>query len=231
MKTRPTLALPVRPAVAPRHANNFNAVEAAGGRLVNVWEDFDVADFDGLLIPGGGDVDPALYHRPLDGGGAPDRELDDRQFAVISAFLAAGKPVLGICRGLQVLNVYFGGTLIQDLPTQYAPPEGRPALYHSQVNDRDGAHMTRAVPGSFLAELYGEAFPVNTAHHQAVETPGRDLEIVQWAEDGTVEAFHHRALPVIAVQWHPERMCLRHARPDTVDGLPVFRHFLGMCEG
>ena len=229
MDTRPTIGLIVRPAAAPRHRNCFDAMEAAGARLVDIWENFDAAAFDGLLIPGGGDVNPALYHRGNLGSETPDPELDAGQFAAIDAFLAAGKPVMGICRGHQLLNVYFGGTLIQDIPTRYVPPEGVEKRYHSQVNDRDGAHMTRALPGSFVAGLYGEAFPVNTAHHQAVETLGEGLTAVQWAEDGIVEASCHRSLPVVTVQWHPERMCLRHAREDTVDGLPVLRYFVEMC--
>ena len=227
---RPTIALPVRSAAAARHQNCFDAIEAAGGHLADIWDDYDANAFDGLLIPGGGDVDPARYHRANAGSEAPDPELDARQFAAIEAFLKAGKPVMGICRGHQVVNVYFGGTLIQDIPSQYAPPAGKPVLYHSQVNDRDGAHMSYASPGSFVANVYGTTdLPVNTAHHQAVETPGEGLEAVQWAEDGTIEAMRHRTLPVVTVQWHPERMCLRHAREDTVDGLPVIRFFVDMC--
>lgn len=227
MNNRPIIALPVRPSAAPRHANWYDAVEAAGGKLADIWEGYGAAEFDGLLIPGGGDVDPAFYHRPLDGGEPPDRELDEHQFAAIGAFVRAGKPILGVCRGHQVLNVYFGGTLIQDIPTQYAPPGGGAPLNHSQVDDRDDAHMTHALPGSFVAGVYGMTeLPVNTAHHQAVEIPGEGFEVVQWAEDGTVEAMRHKTLPVFALQWHPERMCLKHARADTVDGLKIIRYFV-----
>lgn len=229
MQNRPTVAMIIRPESARKYENCFNAMEAAGARLVGIWEDFDARAFGGLLIPGGGDVDPAVYHRPNEGSERPDRALDDHQFAAVDAFLEAGLPVMGLCRGHQVLNAYFGGTLIQDIPTRYAPPGGAPALYHSQVGGRDGAHMTHALEGSFVAELYGADFPVNTAHHQAVEALGDGLEAVQWAEDGIVEAARHRSLPVISVQWHPERMCLRHARGDAVDGLPVLRYFAEMC--
>ena len=70
---------------------------------------------------------------------------------------------------------------------------------------------------------------MNSAHHQAVETPGEGLVAVQWAEDGIVEAACHRSLPVISVQWHPERMCMDHKRSDTVDGLKVFEYFVELC--
>ena len=231
MENRPTIALIVRHTAAPIHTNCFAAIEAAGGNLTDIWEKFDPGDYDGLLIPGGTDVDPERYGRRNECSDSPDPELDAHQFAAIDAFVKAGKPVLGICRGHQVLNVFFGGTLIQDIPTRYTPPGDLPKLFHSQVDDRDSMHLTHAAPGGFPARIYGEEFPVNSAHHQAVETLGEEMEAVQWAADGIVEATRHRSLPVISVQWHPERMCLKHARPDTVDGLPLFRYFLELCRG
>ena len=136
---------------------------------------------------------------------------------MIEAYLRAGKPIMGICRGHQVLNVYFGGSLTQHLPG---------AEKHVPTKAGDSAHATRALPGSFPAALYGERFPVNSAHHQGIARLAPDLEAVQWAEDGVIEACRHKSLPVYSVQWHPERMCLRHARADTVDGGTLFRWFI-----
>ena len=131
--------------------------------------------------------------------------------------------MLGICRGLQLINVYFGGTLIQDLNTcvrHWKAPE----------ETKDVVHRSRAEKGSWLARLYGESFPHNSAHHQAADLVGSGLVIDSRAErDHVVEALHHEALPVYFVQWHPERMCLAHERPDTVNGLEIFRFFREQC--
>ena len=124
--------------------------------------------------------------------------------------------MLGICRGQQLINVGFGGTLIQHLPSS-----DRHAYEGS-----DKVHMSRVAEGCFLWDLYGEAFPVNSAHHQAVDAPGEGIEVVQWSDDDVAEAIVHRALPVWGVQWHPERMCLAHRREDTVDGLRLFQWFI-----
>lgn len=108
--------------------------------------------------------------------------------------------------------------MIQDLPFR---------ANHSQP-EKDMAHDTIALPGSYLANLYGNRFFVNSAHHQGCDRPGRGIEYVQVANDGTIEGFMHTKLPVIGVQWHPERMCLAHKRADTVDGQLLIRYFLNL---
>ena len=153
----------------------------------------------------------------------PDDALDEMQLTVLDRFVKAGKPVLGTCRGHQIINVYFGGTLIQHLPQS-------PRHRRDPGASTDKAHPTRAAEGSFLAQLYGTDFTVNSAHHQAVEIPGKDIEVVQWSDDGVVEAFHHTKLPVYGVQWHPERMCFANRRMDTVDGADLFQWFIGQCK-
>ena len=136
----------------------------------------DAAACRGLLLPGGGDIPNALDRR--------EREL-------IKFFLDAGHPVLGICRGMQALNVYFGGTL-------YAQIAG-----HQQAAG-DLYHPTRAVEP--LSQWIGPCPTVNSNHHQAVQQVGEGLRICQWTQDGIVEALVHERLPVLGVQWHPERM-------------------------
>lgn len=208
-------------AIPGREANVINytlALMELGAEPVVIWDEFDVSEFDGLLLPGGVDIHPARYNQQDIACGIIDEALDEIQFNALDAFIKAGKPVFGICRGHQLLNVYFGGTLIQHIDT--APD-------HQDIDDVDNAHGTSAQ--GFVAEIYGENPVVNSSHHQAVDVPGEGLIIVQRAEDGVVEAMAHESLPVFSVQWHPERMCFSYAREDTVDGSAVLQYFLDMC--
>ena len=199
----------------------FETLTALDAKPIPVEADVNPAEYDGLLMPGGTDIDPARYHRPNTASEDIDPALDARQFAALDAFVRADKPVMGICRGHQLINVYFGGTLIQDLPS---------ATIHSRCDEPwDKAHGSVAVPGGWMEALYGPAFPVNSAHHQAVERVGRGLIVDQRSEDGVIEALRHETLPLFCVQWHPERMCLERVRADTVDGSIVLRYFLSMC--
>lgn len=205
-------------------ANYLNALKHLGAKGAVIYGIGDVSSYDGLLIPGGWDADPALYGQENRACEGVNRELDELQMRALEAFTQARKPIFGICRGLQMINIFFGGTLIQHIPTAGDHTRDR-------EHDRDRAHMTHAAPGSFLAELYGERFVSNSSHHQAVGQLGEGLEAVQWSEDGVVEGLRHRTLPVWGVQWHPERMCFEHARPDTVDGSKVIEMFLNYCRG
>ena len=145
-----------------------------------------------LLLPGGGDVEPWRYGAENTASSIePGR--DEAELALIDAFVRSGKPILGICRGLQIINVYFGGSLVQDIPG------------HSQVQGRDRRHRVRTAP-SFLQALYGQEMEVNSAHHQALGRLGTGLRAIQWAEGGVVEAVVHERFPVLGLQWHPERL-------------------------
>ena len=202
--------------------NYPEAVEASGAFALAAYLPEPLAEScDGLILSGGGDVDPGRYGEENSACFGVDRERDEAEFRLIRAYLEAGKPILGICRGHQVLNAFFGGTLIQHLPTAEA---------HVPDKNGDRAHETRAEAGSFLSALYGERFRVNSAHHQGIGRVASELMPVQWTEDGVIEACAHRALPVYSVQWHPERMCLGRARADTVDGLRLFRWFVDLAE-
>lgn len=216
------IAIPVKPGANVR--NYLDALSRLGARGVPVHAACDPGDYGGLLLPGGWDADPALYGQANTGSLHVDRALDDLQLHAMDAFVKAGRPVLGICRGHQMINVYFGGTLIQHLPES-------PAHSRDEGDAGDKVHPTRAKEGSFLYDLYGARFYTNSAHHQAVDRPGEGLQVVQWSGDGVVEGIVHRALPVWGVQWHPERMCFAHARADTVDGAKVIDMFLNECRG
>lgn len=197
------------------------AVEAAGGipvvlpvlkpeRAPEV-----LSHLHGLLLSGGVDVDPSYYGEdPLPGLGRITPERDAFELALTRRALEAGVPVLGICRGVQVLNVAAGGTLYQDLASQRER-----VLKHSQEAPRwHESHTVRVEPGSRLAAILGVTEArVNSFHHQAVREVPSGLRAVAWAPDGVIEAVEapdHRF--VMGLQWHPEEMWRRdrlHLKP------------------
>ena len=195
-------------------------MEAAGGRGAARYLPEPDLSYDGLLLAGGGDMDPALFGQADRGSREIDRARDEAELALLDAFFGAGKPVLAICRGHQVVNVWAGGDLIQDLDPALAPFHGG--------GEEDRVHPVRAVEGSLLHRLYGPVFPVNSAHHQALGRLGRGLTVSVRSEGGAAEALEHKTLPLISVQFHPERMTGARARPDAVDGGAIFRAFLDM---
>ena len=210
----------------PANVNNYVAAVTASGMepvvSLDIPDDTALSRFDGLILPGGADVHPSRYGQSINGSEGIDEELDDKQFAILDCFVKAGKPILGICKGHQVINVYFGGDLIQDLGT-----DGN--AIHRYVT-ADKVHMTHAEPGSWLAKLYGTDFATNSAHHQAVDHPAPGFQIIQRTEDGVVESIAHPELPILSLQWHPERMCYEKRREDTVDGSKIFLYFKTLCE-
>jgi putative glutamine amidotransferase len=167
--------------------------------------------FTALLLTGGGDLDPSFYNRP----GDPDtrgvrKERDRFELDLVRAFLDAGKPVFGICRGLQVLNVAFGGALIQHVPSWLGEHSGEE---HRPRGAGDSAHALTLVRGTRLAGALGGVADVNSAHHQAVDPGalGRGLRVCAASPAGIIEAVENADAPglVSAVQWHPERLSPR----------------------
>jgi putative glutamine amidotransferase len=184
---------------------------------------------DGLVLQGGADVSPSTYgETPLAPQWAGDRLRDVYEIELVHEFIEAGKPVLGICRGAQLINVAFGGTLYQDIPTQLAG---------SQVHVTDAyekhRHEIRFEPGSGLARLYrGVQKPVVTSiHHQSIKALGRGLRVEAWSEpDAVVEAIRANGKGyVFAVQWHPEF----HPPADEtmLDSAPILEEFLQAARG
>lgn len=202
-----------------KRINYIEALEACGIEAAVSWEPGDAKSCGALLLPGGADMDPALYGAENLGSRGIDPVLDQREMELARRFAESGRPILGICRGLQVLNVAFGGTLIQDLPT--APSH----CWEESTGDKQ--HMVTVPEDSFLFPLYGRHFSVNSAHHQGVGQVAKNFRIAAQAEDGGIEAIAWPEKNIWAVQFHPERMTLRHMRKDTVDGLGIFHFFAG----
>ncbi len=171
---------------------------AAGGPQAGAAE--VIAALDGLVLTGGGDVDPAAYgEEPDPEVGGVDRNRDASERALLAAALDADLPVLAICRGCQVLNVFLGGTLHQHLPDLVGTTDHRRApLVFDDVE-------VETVPGTIAAAVFGPTTTVLCSHHQAIRDLGRGLVVSARAGDGVVEAVElPSARFVLAVQWHPE---------------------------
>jgi putative glutamine amidotransferase len=194
------------------------AVNASGGRAYQFYlPQENASHYDALMLCGGGDVDPDLYEAKNTASSEIDLKRDIAETSLVAAFIAAGKPVLGICRGHQILNVCLGGTLIQHIKT---------ADLHVAKNGIDSIYVTKAAEGSFVQRLYGSKPVTNSSHHQAVDKLASNLVAVQWAEDGVIEACQHKTKPIYSVQWHPERMCLQYKQNGVEDGEKLFRWFI-----
>ncbi|MHB8393916.1 MAG: gamma-glutamyl-gamma-aminobutyrate hydrolase family protein [Candidatus Dormibacteria bacterium] len=177
---------------------------------------------DGLVLPGGADVDPASYGAVADPTSECDQPLDELEFRLFEWATANRIPVLGICRGLQVINVAMGGTLWQDLPTQRAAGVG-----HPRQGPRDLlTHRLLVDPGSRIHRILGaDELSVNSLHHQGIDQLGRGLRASARAEDGLIEGIESTAGPfMVGVQFHPEELADTH---------PFARHlfeaFAGAC--
>jgi putative glutamine amidotransferase len=188
------------------------AVEAAGGVPVHIsliprqeYLETLIEGLDGILLPGSdSDVDPLRYGRePHAKLGSVQPLKDATDLIVLESVERLGLPLLAICFGMQVLNVSRGGTLIQDIPSEL--PE---AINHQQGAPRDRrSHRVRLLEGSLLARLAGkDGALVNSHHHQAIETVGRELVATAWTADGLIEALEDPRGDrfALAVQWHPE---------------------------
>ena len=207
------------------------ALENAGADpiLLPVYDDAEalrsyVSLCDGFVLPGGIDINPLTYgedpHPKLQSN---KLEFDECELHFIRIVLESKKPMLGICRGSQILNVAFGGTLYQDIDSMV---EG--VQQHNQEEVTPGAtcHRIRIEEGSILAELYGPEAKVNSFHHQAVKDLGAGLKASAHAFDGIVEGFQAVDYPfVVGVQWHPEQ----EINADKHAVLPIFKRLVEEC--
>ena len=182
---------------------------------------------DGLVLQGGADVAPESYgETPLTPEWSGDRIRDRYEIDLFNAFVAAGKPVIGICRGCQLINVALGGTLFQDIPTQVTQ-----AISHRDADLYERAlHDVTMVQGTRLSKLYPSVkqAKINSIHHQAVKDLGKDLVVEAIGmPDGIVEAIRWRGPSyVFGMQWHPEFLSLKMLDSTQLDGAPILNEFL-----
>lgn len=194
--------------------NYVNYVKRLSCTPVQTLSPGESATCDMLILPGGGDITPAFYGEEIDGSFSIDTELDVLQIQAFEYAMKRQMPVLGICKGMQLINVALGGTMVQDIST--------PQIHRSPNGDQ--YHNTHITRGSFLYELYGEEAVVNSAHHQCVKHLAKELTPIQWCpEDNILEAFSHQRLPILGVQWHPERIKQEYT---TTSGDQLLAHFL-----
>ena len=206
-----------------QYENYINALDKLGAEPFISLELQDLDDADGLLLPGSPqDMNPKLWGAEDICSNDINDQLDEIQWVLLEKAVQQKKPVLGICRGMQFINVYFGGTLIQDLPDAEVHKAGEPEKYHEVFIAEETA----------LYELYGKRTETNTRHHQGAGEIGRGLKVsgIWLAEGGpVVEAVEHPELPIIGVQWHPERMALFGNEQQSQNGEKLLKHWLDLA--
>jgi len=226
--SRPRIGVPYRTrneevkGVRKKYENYLRAIEQAGGKPVEISLALPskelqalIETFDAIVLPGSpADVNPALYGAPRHPESAnADADLERTDLALLEHAFAEAKPVLAICYGIQILNVFLGGNLVQDISSEL-----RTAIQHSPAKSiHAGAsepapeplHAVHFVPDSRVVKTFGALdAQVNSSHHQSIREPGRNLRVVGRAPDGVVEAVEWTGDSnwVTGVQWHPERM-------------------------
>ena len=183
--------------------NYFEMIAHAGGIPIVVTDQQALTDYvriaDGLILSGGKDVVTERYGQAcIFPAVSTDPERDNLEWALLNEFIPTKKPIFGICRGLQVLNVYLGGSLYQDLLSQLG------GEHEKGIN-----HKISIKQGSFLNNMFGESMVVNSYHHQGIDSLAPGFIPIAWSNASNhqlVEAFEHESLPILGVQWHPERM-------------------------
>ncbi len=176
--------------------NYYKAVKDSGAECVISENVAQAKDCDALLLAGGGDVSPCLYGTAKTNCKAVSLKRDISELYLIALFLRRNAPVMGVCRGLQILNVFFEGTLNQ-------------SIAHEEIHyckNKDVTHRITNAEKGFMRELFGDKLIVNSAHRQSVNKLGKGLTVCSESNDDVIEAFEHKSKKVIAVQFHPERM-------------------------
>ncbi len=161
-------------------------------------------DYDGILLTGGGDIDPTHYFEERRSATAVSRSRDALEIRLCQKALETDIPVFGICRGIQIMSVAMWGNLYQDIDDEHP----KPVLRHPKLNGEDARHEIKIQPDSLLYEIVGKSVDeVNSAHHQAVDDIGKNFVVTARSSDGVIEAIENESKPfVIGVQYHPERM-------------------------
>ena len=196
------------------------AVEKAGGEALSFHCPDPEMDFDGLILAGGGDVDPSEFQEPNQGSTDIDRPRDEVELYLVNRCIYENKPILGICRGHQVVNIALGGNIYQDMNERLVEMHAQSADGKSKIHPIKVGVMT------MLDTLYGGEMVVNSSHHQAIHKFGQGLYRTAWDENGVVEAMQHGSLPIWTVQFHPEQVT---EEDGAADGQKIFDFFLEQC--
>ena len=214
----PTVGLTVPSSATEEQTRPYRAaLEACGARVVELRAGDEAVALDGLLLSGGGDVEPGRFGQEKHAKTAGiDPERDELELRMAGAALADGAPILGICRGAQVLGVALGGTLVQDVPD----------LTPNALPHADAKHGVRLACDSRIGAILGcERLEVNSYHHQANGLLGDAVRAAAWSDDNVIEAIEAADRPfVIGVQWHPEVGALGDERQRR-----LFEHLIGLA--
>ncbi len=211
---------------------NAEAIEVAGGLpilLPMVEDDSTIDSFielcDGFFFTGGFDISPERYGEQIKPTcGEIELKRDELEFRALDKIIKTGKPILGVCRGMQLINAYLGGTLYQDIPTE------RP----SEINHRQPREDRYVITHDILVEdntplkeiVKVDRIKGNTFHHQCIKTLGEGLKLSATADDGIVEGYFHATHPyLVGYQWHPERL----VKLDD-NNLKIFKSFISACK-
>ena len=186
-----------------------SALEKVGLNPERGYTEVDFEEYDGLLVPGGPDIDPYFYGEENYASKNMDFDFDRETLKCIKVFEQANKPIIGICLGQQFLNVYFKGTLFQDIKG-----------HGIRETDR---HIVNFEKGSAFEKVYGESALTNSLHHQCIKKLADDLLAVGKTEDGVIEAVQHKTKPIIGVQWHPEKIL-------DDGGIEIFKYYKTMFD-
>lgn len=181
---------------------------------------------DGLLLTGGGDIDPTLFgEEPLPGLGNIVPERDRFEVAIIQKMLKLNKPILGICRGAQIMSIAMGGDMYQDI---YSQRDGSLLQHDQQAPNWHGSHFVEVTEGSLLRKIVGvDKFKVNSYHHQALRNMPEGFIVSGVASDGVIESFESTNHTfVMGVQWHPESLISK----NDVNSLAIFEAFINECK-
>lgn len=188
----------------------LKALSSVGLEPVRGYTEVNFDDFDALLVPGGPDIDPSFYGQENIASRGMDYDFDRETLKCIDYFVKHDKPILGVCLGMQFLNIYFGGTLNQDI-------EGH------KFKDGTVFHTIKFVKGTVFHKIYGDTADTNTLHHQAIDKLGEGLIVNGRTDDGIIEALTNEKGNILAMQFHPEKMM-------DMGGFKIFEYFKNLVE-
>ena len=229
VKIKPVIGVTMHPSEGRQQINDsyVESIIQAGGipLCIPIIQQVDevLSKIDGLLLIGGYDINPKYFNEhPHPKVGRIETNRDESDFALLQEVLRLTMPVFAICRGLQVLNVLFGGSLYQDIPSQVAG-----AMQHTQNSPRhEKIHTIKVYEHTKLHSIVGEQIMTNSFHHQSVKALGEGLVISATTNDGIVEAIEHPKYPFcLGVQWHPEELAIHGDSASK----KLFKAFVTAC--